>query len=91
MSNIIKGIKTNESKQDEKIAGRYDPDEFDAMVARVGQKAREQEKKKPVDIAALARRLAAADKKLKEDNTGSAPGRITGTGGGAVSRRPGDP
>lgn len=43
----------------EKIAGRYDPDEFDAMVARVGQKAREQEKKKPVDIKDLARRLAA--------------------------------
>jgi hypothetical protein len=45
--------------QDQKIAGRYDPDEFDAMVARVGQKARKQEKKKPVDIKDLARRLAA--------------------------------
>lgn len=32
-------------------------DDYQSMVGRVGQKAKEQEKKKPVDIAALARRL----------------------------------
>ena len=37
------------------------------MVARVGQKAREQEKKNPVDIKDLARRLAAIDAKGKKD------------------------
>ena len=40
-------------------------DEYQDMVARVAQKAREQEKKKPVDIKDLARRLAAV--KLKDE------------------------
>lgn len=40
-------------------------DKYQDMVARVGQKAREQEKKKPVDIKDLARRLAAV--KLKDE------------------------
>ena len=38
----------------------YD-DEYQAMVDRVRAKAKEQEKRKPVDIDALARRLRAAD------------------------------
>lgn len=43
---------------DDKIGGRYDPDEFDQMVARLGQKAKEQERKHgPVDLAKLAQRL----------------------------------
>ena len=41
-------------------------DKYQAMVQRVGQKAREQEKRKPVDIQALARKLQAADKKLQQ-------------------------
>lgn len=41
--------------------------EYQAMVQRVGQKAREQEKRKPVDIADLARRLQAVpDEEVKE-------------------------
>jgi hypothetical protein len=44
------------------IGGRYDPDEFDAMVSRVGAKAKEQERKHgKVDIADLAKRLRAID------------------------------
>lgn len=39
----------------------YD-DNYQSMVARVGQKAREQERKKPVDLAKLAHRLRQADK-----------------------------
>ena len=42
-------------------------DKYQDMVARVGQKAREQEKKNPVDIKDLARRLAAIDAKGKKD------------------------
>lgn len=49
-------------KETEKIADRYDPEDFDAMVKRVGEKA----KKNPVDISDLARRLHAAMKKSKE-------------------------
>ncbi len=42
----------------DKIAGRYDPDEFDQMVTRLGQRAKEQERKNgPVDLAKLAQRL----------------------------------
>lgn len=48
---------------DEKIAGRYDPEDFDAMVQRVGQKAKEQQKRHPVDIADLARRMKASTTK----------------------------
>ena len=40
-------------------------DKYQDMVARVGQKAREQEKSKPVDIKDLARRLAAIDARDK--------------------------
>ena len=43
----------------------YDDPRWDAMVQRVGQKAREQEKTKPVDIKDLARRLAGV--KLKDE------------------------
>ena len=39
---------------------------YQDMVARVGQKAREQEKTKPVDIKDLARRLAAIDANKKD-------------------------
>lgn len=47
-----------EDRSDELIGGRYDPDDFDAMVSRVGAKAKEQERKHgKVDIADLARRL----------------------------------
>jgi len=41
-------------------------DKYQDMVARVGQKAREQEKSKPVDIADLARRLAAIEASKKD-------------------------
>jgi len=44
-----------------KIADRYDPEDFDAMVTRVGQKARAQEKRQPVDLVKLAQRLRQAD------------------------------
>lgn len=63
--------------ENDKIAGRYDPVEFDAMVKRVGEKA----KKKPVDIADLARRLHAAmkadekkEKEVKEAGPAGKPG-----------------
>jgi hypothetical protein len=49
--------KTHESQDGE---ADYD-DKYQAMVQRVGQKAREQEKHKPVDIAKLAQRLRQAD------------------------------
>lgn len=48
---------------DEKIAGRYDPEDFDAMVQRVGQKAKEQQRRHPVDIADLARRMRDLDQR----------------------------
>ena len=48
---------SKEEDEDEKIGGLYDPDEFDAMVTRVGQKAKEQEKKNPVDLEKLAKRI----------------------------------
>jgi len=41
-------------------------DKYQDMVARVGQKAREQEKSKPVDIKDLARRLAAIEASRKD-------------------------
>ena len=53
-----KGSIEESNKEDEKIAGRYDPDDFDLMVKRLGQRAQEQERKHgPVDIARLAKRL----------------------------------
>jgi LysM repeat protein len=59
-----KGSIEESNKEDEKIAGRYDPDEFDLMVKRLGQRAREQDRKHgPVDIAALAKRLRAIEKR----------------------------
>lgn len=51
--------------EDEEQEADYD-DKYQSMVARVGQKAREQEKNKPVDIADLARRLAAIDASKKD-------------------------
>jgi len=53
--------------ESEKIGGLYDPDDFDDMVLRVKKKAKEQEKKKPVDLADLARRLQAAMKKDEKE------------------------
>ncbi len=59
-----KGSVEESNKEDEKIAGRYDPDDFDIMVKRLGQRAREQDRKHgPVDIAALAKRLRAIEKR----------------------------
>jgi hypothetical protein len=43
---------------DNKVAGRYHPDEFDELVNRVKAKSKEQERRHgPVDIAKLAARL----------------------------------
>jgi hypothetical protein len=59
-----KGAVEESNKEDEKIAGRYDPDDFDLMVKRLGQRAREQDRKHgPVDIAALAKRLRELEKR----------------------------
>ena len=59
-----KGSIEESNKEDEKIAGRYDPDDFDLMVKRLGQRAREQDRKHgPVDIAALAKRLRELEKR----------------------------
>ena len=53
------------TKNHEKEAD-YGP-EYQAMVQRVGQKAKAQEKKKPVDTAELARRLQSVpDEKVNE-------------------------
>jgi len=52
------GVSELDEAQPEKIAGRYEPDEFDQMVLRLKQKAKEQERKHgPVDLNALAKRL----------------------------------
>lgn len=46
-------VKVGENSE-EKIAGRYDPEEFDAMVQRVGQKAR----KKPMSgVSPIVKRM----------------------------------
>ena len=68
--NVNTKKKTNETKEAD-----YGP-AYQDMVTRVGQKAKEQEKKKPVDIQALARRLNQPEKKsniLKgiEENLGT--------------------
>jgi len=72
----------------EKIADRYDPVEFDAMVKRVGEKA----KKKPVDISDLARRLhtAMSKEKKKEEKTDEGLGGAIagGTIGAALTKSP---
>ena len=70
-------------EQEEKIAGRYDPADFDNMVKRVGVKA----KKNPVDITDLARRLHAAmakDKKKEEKTDEGLAGAAMGGIAGAV-------
>ena len=55
---------TEGGQDDEKIAGRYDPDEFHAMVRRLRQRAEKQEKERgPVDIAKLAQRLRDIERK----------------------------
>jgi hypothetical protein len=47
----------------DKIAGRYDPEDFDAMVDRLGKLAKEQESRLgPVDIDKLAKLLHAREK-----------------------------
>ena len=81
--NVIEG---NTQPSDEKIAGRYDPEEFDSMVKRVGEKA----KKKPVDISSLARRLHAALAKDKEEKTDEGLGGALagGTIGAALTKSP---
>ena len=64
-------------------------DKYQAAVKRVGQKAREQEKRKPVDIQALAAKLAAMDKQvkqLKEVNT-VAPTAPTTAGGAPATQQ----
>ncbi len=65
----------------------YGP-EYQDMVARVGQKAKEQEKKKPVDIQDLARRLHKAmkqdePKKANEGGVGAFIGGRLGSAAGA--------
>ena len=61
-------FQTETKGNDEKIAGRYDPDDFDQMVARLGQRARAQERQHgPVDIGKLAQRLR--DIEQKQDQT----------------------
>ena len=80
--NVIEGV-----GDDEKIAGRYDPSDFDAMVKRVGEKA----KKNPVDIQDLARRLHGVMSKTKEKKTdeGLAGSLVGGALGAAVTKTPG--
>jgi hypothetical protein len=71
---VIEGNSYNQSNpsnnegKEEKIADRYDPKDFDAIVKRVGDKA----KKNPVNIADLARRLHTAYKsaEAKKDTSG---------------------
>jgi hypothetical protein len=41
-------------------------DKYQAMVQRVGQKAGEQQKRRPVDVDALVRKLQAVDKKFQQ-------------------------
>lgn len=54
----------DESVEHEKIAGRYDPDDFDDMVNRVKRLAHRQEKKNgPVDINKLAQKLRDIEKR----------------------------
>lgn len=81
--NVIEGL------DDEKIAGRHDPQDFDAMVKRVGAKA----KKNPVNIQDLARRLHGVmskdKKKEKQTDEGLAGSLIGGALGAAVTKTPG--
>ena len=65
------------AEESHKIADRYDPADFDAMVKRVGQKA----KQNPADIENLAKRLHAAmkadekkEKEVKESGPAGKPG-----------------
>jgi len=76
-------MKPAELGEEEKIAGRHDPADFDDMVKRVGVKA----KKKPVDMTDLARRLHAAmakDKKKEEKTDEGLAGATMGGIAGAV-------
>lgn len=53
-----------ENKDDNLIASRYDPDDFDNMIARVKKLVQKQEREHgPVDIAKLAQKLRALDRK----------------------------
>jgi hypothetical protein len=75
---------------EEKIAGKYDPEDFDAMVSRVGQKAKEQQRKNPVDVADLARRMhgvLAKDRDVKTDE-GLAGAVLGGAAGAALTKSP---
>ena len=55
------GMNENDDEQEADYGDKYQD-----MVSRVGKKAREQEKSKPVDIADLARRLAAIEASKKD-------------------------
>lgn len=58
------GVTSFRESDDEKIGGRYEPDDFDKLVRRLGQKAKEQERRHgAVDIAALAKKLRSLEKK----------------------------
>jgi hypothetical protein len=65
---VLDKLQNNVPSIDENKEADYGND-YQDMVSRVGKKAKEQEKKKPVDIADLARRLhavAAKDKKSEQ-------------------------
>lgn len=63
----------DESVEHEKIAGRYDPDDFDDMVNRVKRLAHRQEKKNgPVDINKLAQKLRDIEKREPVKEYGNA-------------------
>lgn len=67
------GTPVNETGKEEKIADRYDPDEFDDMVNRVKKLAHRQEKKNgPVDINKLAQKLRDIDKREPVKEYGNA-------------------
>jgi flagellar hook-basal body complex protein FliE len=75
---------------EEKIADRYDPEDFDAMVSRVGQKAKEQQRKNPVDIADLARRMhgvLSKDRDVKTDE-GLVGAALGGAAGAMLTKTP---
>jgi hypothetical protein len=77
LKNEVPGLTKGVAEESHKIAGRHDPAEFDAMVKRVGQKA----KQNPADIQALAKKLHAAmkadekkEKEVKEAGPAGKPG-----------------
>jgi hypothetical protein len=73
---------------DEEQEAKYG-DKYQDAVKRVGQKAKAQEKRKPVDIKALAARLAAMDKQFKnlKEVTAVAPTGPTTAGGAPATQQ----